>query len=161
VPKSNTSFVGSEVAPSAGLILHQTGFRGLSAKIFARLLLRGHEVENSWEGHMRTLAIIGLSAILAAGPGLSPSSAGADGAKYPDWRGAWQRWAPPDPFKGPRDYDGTGLPLHFDNQSIFKERLYRDRTDPKILHDEVTVIDHALTRPSNSHFGEEHDFEGV
>jgi hypothetical protein len=28
------------------------------------------------------------------------------------------------PFKGPRAYDGAGLPLHFDNQSIFKERNY-------------------------------------
>src|SRR5882762_4968409 len=32
------------------------------------------------------------------------------------------------PFKGPRAYDASGLPLHFDNQSVFKERLYRDRT---------------------------------
>lgn len=51
------------------------------------------------------------------------------------------------PFKGPRAYDATGLPLHFDNQSIFKERIFLDRADPPILHDEVTVIDHALTRP--------------
>ena len=51
------------------------------------------------------------------------------------------------PFKGPRAYDATGLPLHFDNQSLFKERIYRDKADPKILHDEITVIDHALTRP--------------
>jgi len=51
------------------------------------------------------------------------------------------------PFKGPRVYDGTGLPLHLDNQSIFKERLYLDKADPNILHDEITVIDHALTRP--------------
>ena len=36
---------------------------------------------------------------------------------------------------------------HFDNQSIFKERIYRDKADPNILHDEITVIDHALTRP--------------
>ena len=43
---------------------------------------------------MRTLAIIGLSAILA-GASLSPSNAGADGAKYPDWKGAWARWFPP------------------------------------------------------------------
>ena len=50
-------------------------------------------------------------------------------------------------FKGPRVYDATGLPLHFDNQSIFKERIYRDKTDPNTVHDEVTVIDHALTRP--------------
>ena len=51
------------------------------------------------------------------------------------------------PFKGPRAYDATGLPLAFDNQSIFKERIYLDKADPNILHDEITVIDHALTRP--------------
>jgi hypothetical protein len=51
------------------------------------------------------------------------------------------------PFKGPRAYDATGLPLHFDNQSVFKERIHRDKVDPGILHDEITVIDHALTRP--------------
>ena len=50
-------------------------------------------------------------------------------------------------FKGPRVYDATGLPLHFDNQSVFKERIYRDKADPNVIHDEVTVIDHALTRP--------------
>jgi hypothetical protein len=50
-------------------------------------------------------------------------------------------------FKGPRAYDEAGLPLHFDNQSIFRERIYRDKTDPKIMHDELTTIDHALTRP--------------
>ena len=50
-------------------------------------------------------------------------------------------------FKGPRAYDETGLPLHFDNQSVFKERIYRDKADPNILHDEITTIDHALTRP--------------
>jgi len=51
------------------------------------------------------------------------------------------------PFKGPRTYDATGLPLHFDNQSIFIERIHRDKAHPNILHDEITVIDHALTRP--------------
>ena len=51
------------------------------------------------------------------------------------------------PFKGPRAYDATGLPLHFDNESVFKERLFRDKADPKILHDVITVYDHALTRP--------------
>ena len=50
-------------------------------------------------------------------------------------------------FKGPRAFDETGLPLHVDNQSIFKERIYRDKADPHILHDEITTIDHALTRP--------------
>jgi hypothetical protein len=51
------------------------------------------------------------------------------------------------PFKGPRAYDGTGLPLHHDNQSIFKERIHLDKANPNLLHDEITVIDHALTRP--------------
>ena len=51
------------------------------------------------------------------------------------------------PFKGPRSYDATGLPLHFDNQSIFKERIFRDKDNPKLLHDVLTTIDHALTRP--------------
>jgi hypothetical protein len=50
-------------------------------------------------------------------------------------------------FTGRRVYDPTGLPLAFDNQSIFKERMYRESGDPNILHDEITVIDHALTRP--------------
>jgi hypothetical protein len=51
------------------------------------------------------------------------------------------------PFKGPRAFDASGLPLHADNQSIFKERFHLDPADPGILHDEITVIDHALTRP--------------
>ena len=51
------------------------------------------------------------------------------------------------PFEGPRAYDASGLPLHFDNQSIFKERFHLDRNDANLLHDEITVFDHALTRP--------------
>ncbi len=50
-------------------------------------------------------------------------------------------------FKGPRVYDASGLPLHFDNQSVFKERIFIDKADPKVIHDEITVFDHALTRP--------------
>jgi hypothetical protein len=50
-------------------------------------------------------------------------------------------------FKGPRFYDDTGLPLHHDNQTIVKERIYGDPADRNILHDDITVIDHALTRP--------------
>ena len=51
------------------------------------------------------------------------------------------------PFEGPRAYDASGLPLHFDNQSTFKERFHLDKADPNLLHDEITVFDHALTRP--------------
>ena len=50
-------------------------------------------------------------------------------------------------FKGPRVYDASGLPLHADNQSIIRERIRLDPADRNILHDEITVIDHGLTRP--------------
>jgi len=50
-------------------------------------------------------------------------------------------------FKGPRFYDDTGLPLHKDNQTIVRERLYTDASDKDIMHDAITVFDHALTRP--------------
>ena len=50
-------------------------------------------------------------------------------------------------FKGPRVYDATGIPLHPDNQSVIKERLYLDKADHDLLHDEITTFDHALTRP--------------
>ena len=33
-------------------------------------------------------------------------------------------------FKGPRAYDATGLPLHADNQTVVKERIYLDKADP-------------------------------
>ena len=51
------------------------------------------------------------------------------------------------PFKGPRHYDAAGLPLHHDNLSIFKERFYLDKSEKNLLHDQITVVDHALTRP--------------
>jgi len=50
-------------------------------------------------------------------------------------------------FKGPRHYDASGLPLHHDNQSIFKERIWLDKTNKNLMHNEITVIDHALTQP--------------
>jgi hypothetical protein len=55
------------------------------------------------------------------------------------------------PFKSPRAYDHSGLPLHFDGQSTFKERYYLDKANPSILHAEITVFDHALTRPWSVH----------
>jgi hypothetical protein len=50
-------------------------------------------------------------------------------------------------MKGPRTFEMTGIPLHDDNQTIIKERIYLDKADPNMLHDEITTIDHALTRP--------------
>jgi len=51
------------------------------------------------------------------------------------------------PFRGPRAFDPTGLPLHVDNESTFKERFFIDKADPNLLHDVITVFDKALTRP--------------
>jgi len=50
-------------------------------------------------------------------------------------------------FKGPRVYEASGIALHKDNQSIIKERLYLDKNDANIMHNETTTIDNALTRP--------------
>src|SRR5262249_47639412 len=50
-------------------------------------------------------------------------------------------------FKGPRVYDATGIPLHKDNQSIIKERITLDKANRDVMHNEITVIDKALTRP--------------
>jgi hypothetical protein len=50
-------------------------------------------------------------------------------------------------LKGPRTYEATGIPFHADGQTIIKERIYLDKTDVNRLHDEITVIDNALTRP--------------
>jgi hypothetical protein len=50
-------------------------------------------------------------------------------------------------IKGQRAYDATGIPLHRDNQTIVKERIFLDKADRNILRDQITVIDNALTRP--------------
>ena len=55
------------------------------------------------------------------------------------------------PFRGPRAFDVTGAPLHRDNQTIVKEQIYLDQIDSDILHDDVTVIDHALMHPWTVH----------
>jgi hypothetical protein len=50
-------------------------------------------------------------------------------------------------FKGPRVYDASGIPLHADNRTVVRERIYLDKADPNLLHDELTTIDDALTHP--------------
>jgi hypothetical protein len=49
--------------------------------------------------------------------------------------------------KGPRTFDQTGLPMADDNGAVFKERLFLDKANPGILHDEITTTDNSLTRP--------------
>jgi len=48
---------------------------------------------------------------------------------------------------GPRLFEGSGLPLHRDNRTIVKERIHLDEKKPDVLVDEITTLDHALTRP--------------
>jgi hypothetical protein len=50
-------------------------------------------------------------------------------------------------IKGPHTYDASGIPFHKDGEAVVTEKLYTDKADPNILHDEITTTDHALTRP--------------
>jgi len=50
-------------------------------------------------------------------------------------------------FKGPRAFEASGMPLHSDNETVIQERFFLDKKNSDVLHDEITVIDHALTRP--------------
>jgi hypothetical protein len=50
-------------------------------------------------------------------------------------------------FRGPRTLDSTAIPLHADNKTIVKERIFGDATNSAILYDEITLIDSAFTRP--------------
>jgi hypothetical protein len=50
-------------------------------------------------------------------------------------------------LKHPRSLDASGAPLHRDAKTIVKERIYLEKGNDNVLHDEITVLDHALTRP--------------
>jgi hypothetical protein len=50
-------------------------------------------------------------------------------------------------FAGPRALESTGLPLHKDNETVVRERMFLDQANNDVLHDVVTTIDHAFTRP--------------
>jgi hypothetical protein len=50
-------------------------------------------------------------------------------------------------FRNPRTFEGSGIPLHEDGESIIKERFYLDQAEKDLLHIDITTIDHALTRP--------------
>jgi len=50
-------------------------------------------------------------------------------------------------LKVPRIYDQSGIPFHEDGEAVITERIYLDKSDPNILHNEMTTFDHALTRP--------------
>ena len=50
-------------------------------------------------------------------------------------------------FKGPRTVEFSGISLHDDNETVVKERISLDRANPEIMHNVITIIDHAFTRP--------------
>ena len=50
-------------------------------------------------------------------------------------------------LRGPRVWDQAGMPMASDNQAVVKERIFLDKTNPDVLHDEFTTTDHSLTRP--------------
>ncbi len=50
-------------------------------------------------------------------------------------------------MKFPRSYDSSGIPFHKDGEAVVKERIFLDKANKNTLHDEITVFDHALTRP--------------
>jgi hypothetical protein len=50
-------------------------------------------------------------------------------------------------FKGPRTVEFSGIPMHDDNETVVKERISLDKADPDIMHNQITIIDHAFTRP--------------
>jgi hypothetical protein len=50
-------------------------------------------------------------------------------------------------FKGPRTVEFSGIPLHDDNETVVKERIFLDKADNDIMHNVITIIDHAFTHP--------------
>jgi hypothetical protein len=81
---------------------------------------------------------------------LQPSFAGYSIGRWEDRKGSGRYdtlVAETRAIKGPHTYDSSGIPFHQDQQAVILERLYSDADDPNILHNEVTTIDHALTRP--------------
>jgi hypothetical protein len=50
-------------------------------------------------------------------------------------------------LKNPRTFDPSGLPVHDDAETVVRERFYLDKAKPDVLYDEITVMDHALTKP--------------
>jgi hypothetical protein len=50
-------------------------------------------------------------------------------------------------IRGPHTYDASGIPFHKDGEAVITEKVYADKGNADILHDEITTVDHALTRP--------------
>ena len=49
--------------------------------------------------------------------------------------------------RNPRTWDQSGMPMAEDDEGVIMERLFLDRGNPNILHDEMTTIDNSITHP--------------
>ena len=68
---------------------------------------------------------------------VEPDASGRYGALEVETRG----------MKGPRTIDASGIPLAPDNETVVKERFFLDAANHDLLHDTITTIDHAFTKP--------------
>lgn len=50
-------------------------------------------------------------------------------------------------MKGLRLVENSGIPLAADGETVVKERLSLDKADPDVMHNEISIIDHAFTQP--------------
>jgi hypothetical protein len=49
--------------------------------------------------------------------------------------------------RNPRNWDQSGMPMAEDDNGVIFERLFLDKSNPNLLHDEMTTFDNSLTRP--------------
>lgn len=50
-------------------------------------------------------------------------------------------------IKGPRSYGTSGIPFHDDEETVVKERISLDKSNPPAMINVMTVEDHALSEP--------------
>jgi hypothetical protein len=50
-------------------------------------------------------------------------------------------------IRWPKTWDQTGMPMADDSETVVKERITLDKTNPNVLHNQMTTIDNSLTRP--------------
>ena len=50
-------------------------------------------------------------------------------------------------LRGPRQFDSSGIPMADDNQTVVKERIYLDKSNPNVMHNRIMTMDTALTEP--------------
>jgi hypothetical protein len=48
---------------------------------------------------------------------------------------------------GPRTWDQSGMPTASDDEGVIMERISLDPANPSIMHNQMTTMDNALTRP--------------